>query len=46
MLPLLLKQRLALVLEELENVLNAKGQVTQGETALCEWATMKSELLI
>ena len=38
MLPLQLKQRQSLVLEQPENVINARGQVTQGETALCEWA--------
>ena len=38
MLPLQLKQRQSLVLEQLENVQNAKGQGTQRETALCECA--------
>ena len=38
MLPLQLKQRQSLVLEQLENAQNAKGQGTQKETALCEWA--------
>ena len=38
MLPLQLKQRQSLVLEQLENVQNAKGQGIQRETALCEWA--------
>ena len=33
MLPLQLKQRQSLVLEQLENVQNAKGQDTQRETA-------------
>ena len=33
-----LHEPLRLVLEQPENALNAKGQVTQGETALCEWA--------
>ena len=28
----------SVVSEQVENVPNAKGQVTQGETALCEWA--------
>ena len=37
MLSLQLKQRQSLVLEQPENVLKAKGQVTQGESALCEW---------
>ena len=31
-------ERQSLVLEQLENVLNTKGQATQGETTLCEWA--------
>ena len=35
--PYAYEQRQSLVLERLENVPNAKAQVTQGETALCEW---------
>ena len=38
MLPLQLKQRQSLVLAQLENVQNEKGQGTQRETALCECA--------
>ena len=37
-LPLQLKQRQSVVPEQVENVPNTKGQVTQEETALCEWA--------
>jgi len=44
-LPLQLKQRQSLVLKQLENVPNARGQVTQAETALCEWAKNLNNLL-
>ena len=37
MLPLWLKQKQSLVPEQQENVPDAKGVVTPGETALCEW---------